>query len=124
MNQKNLREYKQKYGIARHHAWAGSVLLAVLIAIRSFLELTDIKLNDIIVLIVGIILIIYILISVFYTYKYRSGLSDEQQKIEVYIKSKDYKKQEIEGKVEKQRLKIDKKKVKNDAKIIKKSDKK
>lgn len=124
MNQKNLREYKKKYDIARHHAWAGSVLLAVLIAIRGFLELTDIKLNDTIVLIIGIILIIYILISVFYTYRYRSGLSDEQKKIEVHIKSKDYKKQEIEAKVEKQRLKVEKKKEKNDAKIIKKFNKK
>jgi len=124
MNQKNLHEYKQKYDVARHHAWAGSVLLAVLIAIRGFFEITDIKLNDTIIVIIGIILIIYILTSVFYTYKYRSGLTDEQQKIEVHVKSKDNKKQELESEVEKQRLKVEKKKAKIDAKKTKKSYKK
>jgi len=77
MKQKN----KQKYDISRHHAWAASVLLAILIASRGFLELTDIKINDNIFVIIGFLLIAYALIAVFFTYKYRSSLNIEQKKI-------------------------------------------
>ena len=38
MTQKNLNEYKRKYDVNKHHAWAGSVLLAVLVAIRGFFK--------------------------------------------------------------------------------------
>jgi len=35
MSQKNLSEYKRKYDIFRHHAWAGTALLSVLLAVQG-----------------------------------------------------------------------------------------
>lgn len=121
MNQKNLSEYKRRYDNARHHAWAGSVLLAVLVAFRGFLEITDINLDDRIIAIIGIILIIYILIAVIFTYKYRSGLSAEKKPVEINIKSENVEKEKIAAEVEKERLKVEKKKAKAEAKKIKKA---
>jgi len=116
MTHKNLSEYKRKYDVARHHAWAGSVLLAVLLAIRIFLETTDIDISDWIFFTLGFILVVYTLIAVFFTYKYRSGLSAEQKNVvEVQIKSDE---------IEKERLKVEKKKAKVEAKKAKKSSKK
>jgi len=123
MNKKDLSEYKRKYDISRHHAWAGSVLLAVLVATRGFLELSKIDVNDNIVVILGIILVIYILISVLLTYKYRSGLSSEQKKVvEVYHHDSkdDLEKEKIRADLEKERLKLEKKKAKAEAKKAKK----
>ena len=115
MNQKNLSEYKRKYDVARHHAWAGSVLLAVLVAIRGFLELSEIKIDDRIIIAIGMILVFYILIAVFLTYNYRSGINAEQKTVqEVHIHSD-------ETEIEKERLKVEKKKAKADAKKAKKN---
>ena len=114
MNKKDLSEYKKKYDTARHHGWAGSVLLAVLVASRGFIQLTDYKIDDRIILGLGFILILYILIAVFFTYKYRSGLSAEQKTIqEVHIKTDD-------ADLEKERLKVEKKKAKTEVKKAKK----
>jgi preprotein translocase subunit SecF len=124
MNQKNLIENKRKYDTVRHHAWAGSVLLTVLVAFRGFLEITDINLDDRIIVIIGIVLIIYILVSVFFTYKYRSGLSAEQKSVEIHINSKNAEKEKIAAELEKERLKVEKKRAKAEAKKIKKTDKK
>ena len=126
MNKKNISEYKRKYDVSRHHAWAGSVLLALLIATRTFLELSNIKVNDTIVVIIGIVLVIYTLVSVFLTYKYRSGLTSEQKKVvEVYHhdSSDKKKKKKIDAEVEKERLKLEKKKAKAEAKKAKKLNK-
>ena len=113
MTQKNLNENKRKYDVARHHAWAGSVLIGILLAIRIFLEISEININDWIIVFIGLILVVYTLIAVFFTYKYRSGLSAEQKNIvEVKISS---------GDVEKKRLKVEKKKVKVEAKKAKKN---
>jgi hypothetical protein len=115
MTQKNLNEHRRKYDIARHHAWAGSVLLAVLVAIRGFFEISDIKIDDRIIIIIGMILVFYVLIAVFFTYRYRSGLSAEQKTVqEVHIHSDD-------AEIEKERLKFEKKKVKAEAKKVKKN---
>ena len=90
MNKKDLSDLKQRYDVARHHAWAGSVMLAVLVAVRSFLELSKIDIDDRIIIIIGMVLVFYILFSVFFTYKYRSGLSVEQKRVvEVKIDSQD-----------------------------------
>jgi len=35
MSQKDLSEYKRKHDIFRHHAWAGTALLSVLLAVRG-----------------------------------------------------------------------------------------
>jgi len=115
MNKEKLGRLKQKYDIMRHHAWAGSVLLAVLVAVRGFLELSDIIIDDRIIILLGIILIIYILAAVFFTYKYRAGLTAEQQSIQINVSSSD--------KTEKEKLKIEKKKAKAELKKTKKSDK-
>jgi len=123
MNKKDLSEYKRKYDISRHHAWAGSVLLAVLVASRGFLELSKIDVNDNIVVILGIILVVYTLISVFLTYRYRSGLSSEQKKVvEVHHHDSkdDLEKEKIRADLEKERLKLEKKKAKAEAKKAKK----
>jgi len=112
---KDLSEYKRKYDVARHHAWAGSVLLAVLVATRGFLELSEVRINDWIIVVIGLILVLYVLISVFLTYRYRAGLSSVQKNVvEVKVQSDD---------LEKERLKMEKKKAKAEAKKAKKSNK-
>jgi predicted ABC-type exoprotein transport system permease subunit len=116
MNKKNLSEYKRKYDVARHHAWAGSVLLAVLLAIRIFFETSNIGIDDRIILIIGLILVVYTLIAIVLTYRYRSGLTAEQKIIEVQLSSKD-------AEIEKERIKVEKKKAKAEAKKAKKAGK-
>ena len=111
MNGKKTVEYKRKYDIARHHAWAGSVILAIVLAIRIFLETTDIKINDWIIVIIGIIVVIYTLSAVILTYRYRSGLTSEQKIIEIHTFSNN---------TEKEQLKIEKKKAKAKVKAEKK----
>jgi len=114
MNKKDLSIYKKKYDNARHHGWAGSVLLAVLVASLGFVQLTDYKVDYRFFLVVGVILIIYVLIAVFLTYKYQSGLNAEQRNVvEVKIENKN-------PKLEKERLKLEKKKAKAEAKKAKK----
>lgn len=109
---KDLQAYKKKYHMYRHHAWAGSVLLAVLIAVRGFLELSSVSINDWIIVIIGLFLVFYILISVFLTYKYSSGLKADSETV---IEHK------YSDEVEKERLKLEKKLAKNKAKIQKKA---
>ena len=71
MAKADLSEYARKYEIFRHHAWAGTALLSILLALRYFK--TEIPRYVFIPL--GTLLIIYILIAVLYTYRYRAGLS-------------------------------------------------
>ena len=113
MAQKNLNENKRKYDVSRHHAWAGAILLSVLLAIRILFEI-----GDRIVMPLAVILIAYILIALFLTYKYRSGLSTQQKTVqEVHIHTN-------EAEIEKERLKVEKKKAKTEAKKVKKANKK
>lgn len=106
-------EYKKKYQVARHHAWAGSVLLAILLSIRILVEISDINIKnlDMVILILGIIIIFYTISALFLSYKYRSGVLSEQDTLQI-ISSAD--------ELEKQRLKIEKKKTKSDIKKAKK----
>ena len=124
MPKKNLSEYRRRYNIWRHHAWAGSILLSVLLALRIIIGEEHFP-NEI-VWIVGAILVFYILISLFLTYKNREGLRVEQEKQIVQIKSTsdDVEKARIDAEVEKERLKIEKKKAKAEAKKAKKGTKK
>jgi len=113
MAQKNLDENKRKYDVYRHHAWAGAILLSVLLAIRILFES-----YDMIIMPIAVILIVYILIALFLTYKYRSGLSTQQKTVqEVHIHTD-------EAEIEREKLKVEKKKVKAEAKKVKKSNKK
>ena len=118
MTKKDLTEYKRKYHAFRHHAWAGLGFLSVSLAIRLiFLEQTEI-LTPIIV-----ILAIYILVALLFTYIYRSGLSAPDQVVKVET-SDEIEKERIKVEVEKERLKLEKKKAKAETKVKKKTGKK
>jgi len=117
MNNDDLSSYKKKYGIYRHHAWAGGILLSVLFAIRYLIS----DIPDIILLPLIFILVLYILIALFFTYKYRAGLSAEEKVVTQVPSSEKVKIQRINAEVEKQRLKLEKKKAKAKAKAKKKN---
>lgn len=114
-----LSEYKKKYHAVRHHAWAGSVLLAILLAVRLFLETASINIDDRIIIGIGALLVLYTLMAVVLTYKYRSGLSAQEKVVHVH-QSDDLEKEKIRADVEKERLKLEKKKAKAEAKAQKK----
>ncbi len=118
MKEKDLSEYKRKYHNFRHHAWAGLGFLSVVLAIRLiFLEQTEI-LTPIIV-----ILAIYILVALLFTYIYRAGLSAPDQVVKVES-SDEIEKEILNAEVEKERLKLEKKKAKAEVKAKKKEGKK
>jgi hypothetical protein len=118
MNGKDLSEYKRKYHTFRHHAWAGLGFLSVTLAIRLlFLDQT------LILTPVVVILAIYILVALLFTYRYHEGLSAPDQVVKVEP-SVEIEKERINAEVEKERLKIEKKKAKAEAKAKKKAGKK
>ncbi len=117
MSKKDLVEYKKKYNVFRHHAWAGLGFLSVIIAIRLiFFEQAEL-LTPIIV-----ILAIYIVVALIFTYRYRAGLSTEDTIVKVEP-SVEIEKDRIKAEVEKERLKLEKKKAKSAIKSAKKSKK-
>jgi hypothetical protein len=73
MDDKNHQINKNKYDMARHHAWAGSVLLAVILALRLFISPANEFINTISYVLI-VCVIFYILISLGLTYKYRSAI--------------------------------------------------
>jgi len=109
---KDKSDYKRRYDMSRHHAWAGGILLSVLLAIRILFEV-----DNNIVIPLGVILIVYILVALFFTYRYSSGLAAEQKTVQEVHKRTD------KPEVEKQRLKVEKKKAKAEAKKAKKNNK-
>lgn len=126
MVRNDLSEYKRKYDISRHHAWAGTVLISILLAIRIFLEISNIltitnTINTIII-IIGLILVVYTLSSLFLTYKYRGGISLSQEKKIIHLHSSIDKigNDKIKSRKEKEQLKIEKKKAKTELKKAKK----
>lgn len=117
MTPKDLSEYKKKYNSFRHHAWAGLGFLSVVLALRLiFFETADF-LTPIVV-----ILALYIVIALIFTYKYRIGLSAEETVVQVEP-SVELEKEKLKAEVEKERLKIEKKKAKSEAKKAKKAKK-
>ena len=114
---------KAKYAMAKHHAWAGSILLAILLAIRVFFETTENQINDALFLGIGIVIILYILIALLFTYRYRSGLSITEEKADKIIPSGSTTKEKIQSDLEKERLKLEKKRIKAEAKASKKQQK-
>jgi len=112
MNNKDLNLQKRKYHIFKHHTWAGLGFLAVLFALRFIFPLSTTILQPII-----FILIIYILIALFLTYKYRSELSVQPDSLTTSIDSK---KQKSNKKNEKYQFKIEKKRAKAEIKSKKK----
>ena len=109
---KDLTDYKRRYNLFRHHAWAGLGFLSVLLAVRIlFPELLEL-LQPILV-----VLIVYVVIALIFTYKYRAGLSAKQETVQHY---KELEKEKIHADVEKKRLKLEKKKTKAKIKAEKK----
>jgi len=118
MKDKDLTEYKNKYNVFRHHAWAGLGFLSVVLAFRLiFLEQAQI-LTPVIV-----ILAIYIIIALIFTYRYRIGLTSEEKIVKVESLSDEIEKEKIRAEVEKEQLKVEKKKTKTEIKKEKKSNK-
>jgi high-affinity K+ transport system ATPase subunit B len=97
-------ENRKRYNLFKHHAWAGTALLSVLLAIRILIPFP----NQLFIPL-GVILIIYILFTVSFTYRYSTALSSDDTS------------QQSES-LEKDKLKMEKKRLKNEAKIKKKSD--
>lgn len=131
MTNNNKSEYKRKYAMAKHHAWAGSVLLAILGAFRWFSDDAEWYQKDIIFIILGLLIIIYIVIALVFTYRFRSGLASEET-IDRQIRSNqkhqtknttilDPKEQE---KIEKKKAKAESKRIKKLAKSQQKKEKK
>ena len=75
MAKKDFLKCKRKYDISRHHAWAGTALLSVLMALRYIFA----PVPHALIILLGSVLIIYILVALVFTYKYRAGLCAEQQ---------------------------------------------
>ena len=75
MAKADLSEYARKYEIFRHHAWAGTAFLSILLALRYFIT----AIPRYIFIPLGTLLIVYILIAVLYTYRYRAGISKRQE---------------------------------------------
>jgi MFS superfamily sulfate permease-like transporter len=112
MKEKDLPEYKRKYEISRHHAWAGTALLSLLLAFRYFIT----SIPDVVFIPIVSILAFYILIGLICTYKYRAGLSVGQRPD---YTSEEVEKEAIRAEVEKKRIKLDKKRAKAEAKARK-----
>lgn len=121
----NIQIYRAQYDIARHHAWAGTVLLSVLLALRIFLEMAENRIiPEIIFIILGVLIAFYTLGALFFTYRYRRALV--QKELEINQKTVDETlalSSKSEKNQAKQQYKIIKKKVKNQVKKEKKSTK-
>ena len=116
MRKKDSSEYKKKYDLVRHHAWAGLGFLSVFLTIRIlFPEISEL-LQPILV-----VIITYVVVSLLLTYKYYRGISASQQRIK---SSDEVEKEKIHADVEKERIKLEKKKAKTHVKATKKSKKK
>ena len=120
MDAKRLLEYKKRYAISKHHAWAGSILLAILLTIRIFIEASEINVDDRIILFVGAILVGYMLVALIFTYRYRTGLSADVKSVTMHSSTDEVEYKKIESQLEKERLKIEKKKAKAEIKKEKK----
>jgi hypothetical protein len=117
MTKKDLSEYKQKYNAFRHHAWAGLGFLSVTLAFRLIFLESTVLLTPLIV-----ILAIYILVAILFTYRYRGGLNTSDKIINI-TPSVEIENEKFKADVEKKRLKLEKKKAKSEIKKEKKSKK-
>ena len=99
-------------------------MLTILLAIRVFFELLEITIvPNIVFFVLGGILIIYIVISLGFTYKYRKELLEKQQQSEQVIHHVvEHKTEKVDPKLEKEQLKLEKKKAKAAVKDQKKKD--
>lgn len=118
MTKKDFAEYKRRYHAFRHHAWAGLGFLSVFLAVRIILGENSPAIMDYIIF----LLLLYIVIALLFTYRYRSGLSVKDEIVQVQT-SVEVEKERINAGVKKEPLKLEKKKVKAEAKKVKKSNK-
>jgi len=107
---------KERYDIFRHHAWAGTVLLSVLLAVRYMIP----QFPHYLFTILCTLLIVYIVLALFYTFKYRRGLSERAM---TGREPDDTNEEKQQAKIDKELLKIDKKKAKAETKQRKKDEK-
>ena len=98
MMKTTILDEKQRYAWYRHHAWAGAILLSVVLAIQYFIELDHLLL----VPIVGV-LILYIVISLMFTYRYSRSLTIEE-KTSIESPSEDLQKAQLHAETEKEQL--------------------
>ena len=119
MVKKDLAEYKRKYAMFRHHAWAGAIILSIILAIRVVVE----SIENIVFLPILSVVILYIAVALIFTYKYSAGLYAKEEVIQLQP-SIELEKTKIDAEVEKEKLKIEKKKAKAEAKAQKKASKK
>ena len=116
MNENDLSEYKRKYNAFRHHAWAGLGFLSVLLVIRIIVPSLSILMHPILA-----VLVIYVVVSLLFTYRYSTGLIGESA---IQIQPSDeIEKERMKFEVEKERLKVEKKKIKAETKKAKKTEK-
>ena len=112
-------DHKTSYVISKHHAWAVSVLLGILLALHVFFEMANIDVNNLIFIIIGFVIVFYILISLILTYKHRTGLIELKEKLDKDANNKS----NFEKSLSKDQLKLEKKKVKENVKRMKKQQK-
>ncbi len=113
LNSSHDSEYRRKYELSRHHAWAGTALLSVLLALRYVIS----RLPQYVFIPLAMVFIVYILIALVFTYRYRTGLSTRQargHRVEPEHEDR------LQEEVVRERLKLDKKKAKTEAKKLKK----
>ncbi len=114
-----LQPIRAQYDIARHHAWAGTVLLSLLLAIRIILEMAENRfIPEIVFVSLGVIIVLYTLGALLFTFRYRNALKQKEQ--EKYEKTLTTTEKSTE-KQTKQHYKIEKKKAKSQLKKEKKS---
>ena len=102
MSGKDLTKYKRKYQRFRHHAWAALGFLSVITTVRLIFINSASYLNPII-----LILALYAITALLFTYRYSAGLSAEEKVVHVDV--------------EKKQLKVEKKKAKYEVKKTKKT---
>jgi len=113
VEKRDLTEHKRRYDISRHHAWAGTAFLSVLLALRYIIP----GFPSYLFIPLCTLLILYIVVSLLYTFKYRHGLSAEPVS---RPDPEEFSKAEHEAKVAKERVKAEKKRAKAEAKARKK----
>jgi hypothetical protein len=114
MEQRDLTEYRRRYDISRHHAWAGTAFLSVLLALRYMIP----QFPHYLFIPLCTSLILYIVVSLLYTFRYRQGLFAGQMPRH---DPEGFKEAGHEAKVAKERGKADKKRTKAEAKARKKT---
>ena len=73
-------------------------MLSLLLALRIFLEISDVDVDDRLFLPVGVVLLLYTLTALFYTYRYREGLEADD------ATSGDVERERIQADLERERI--------------------